>query len=160
MRHPEIGNRLWVVFASWVFSLLRFNAWVMTTFPNEVPASKCPLSSGVLRPENRAVSSQGVCTPGGENCSSERRFGRIVLPGEERVKGNRKAQSGRAGLTAYAFQAVRGRGFCAVGSRVSREIWVANSAWCWGSVLAGGCGVLLETRVPVLGFGVVRVVSR
>ena len=45
----------------------------------------------VRRLENRAVSSQGVCTPGGENCSSERRFGRIVLPGEEGVKGNRKA---------------------------------------------------------------------
>jgi hypothetical protein len=36
-------------------------------------------------------SSQGVCTPGGEYCSSERRFGRIVLPYRVAVKENRKA---------------------------------------------------------------------
>jgi hypothetical protein len=40
-------------------------------------------------------SSQGVCTPGGENCSSERRVGRIVLPGCGGVKKNRVPDAAR-----------------------------------------------------------------
>ena len=41
---------------------------------------------GFVRRENRDVSSQGVCTPGGENCSSERQVGRIILPQHPQVK--------------------------------------------------------------------------
>ncbi len=49
----------------------------------------------------------------------------------------------RAGLTVLGFEDFSGDlglEFCMAGSRVFREIWVANSAWCRGSVLAWGCG--------------------
>ncbi len=43
----------------------------------------------------------------------------------------------RAGLTVLGFEDFSGDlglEFCMAGSRVFREIWVANSAWCRGSV--------------------------
>jgi hypothetical protein len=57
-----------------------------------------------------------VCTPGGENCSSERRVGRIVLPEEEGVKENRKSPDSRSGLFAQRLLVV-----CAWVRRVCRE---------------------------------------
>jgi len=77
------------------------------------------LSSDWVRCQTRVngPSSQGVCTPTGENCSSERRVGRIVLPRGAGVKENRKAPL----VGAFVNWSAPGHGFCGR--------WVTDFAW-------------------------------
>ena len=63
-------------------------------------------------------------------------LGRIVLPQDAGVKGNGKAPL----VGAFVNWSVPGHEFCVIGSRVFREMWVSDFAWCRGSVLVWGCG--------------------
>ena len=51
-----------------------------------------------------------------------------------------------------------GHGFCVLGSRVFQEIWVADFAYCWSSVLACECGEWSRASllVPILGTSAIR----